>query len=211
MTEATAASRVFGRVLGRDPAMAVAGGVVMLIALVTLASCSSSTKGDPLAMARQALADTEPVAVRTQGEPGETVRAAVDRFQTLFDEFEPATVGERARSVYAEDAYFNDGFAELEGGDEIAAYLVRSAEAAGEVAIEVHDVAYSGPEIYLRWDMRFTNQKGSKEVVAPGISHLRVNADGRVVFHRDYWDSSGALAEFVPLMPSILGSIRSRM
>jgi limonene-1,2-epoxide hydrolase len=200
-----------GRRLGRGLVMMVIGGVVVLVALVTLASCSSTSPGDPLALARRALADTEPGAVRTGGEPSDTVRAAVARFQALFADFEPATVGERARGVYAENAYFNDGFAELAGVDEIAAYLARSAEAAGAVDIEVHDVAYSGAEIYLRWDMRFTNQKGSKEVVAAGISHLRVNADGWVVFHRDYWDSSGALAELVPLMPSILRSIRSRL
>jgi len=120
-------------------------------------------------------------------------------------------IGGRAAGVYAEDAYFNDGFVEVRGRDEIVAYLVRSAEAAGEVDIEVRDVAYSGAEIYLCWDMRFTNEKGSKQVVAPGVSHLRVNGNGLVVFHRDYWDSSGALAEFVPLVPSILRSIRSRM
>jgi len=59
---------------------------------------------------------------------------------------------------------------EVRGRDEIVAYLVRSAGAAGEVDIVVHDVAYSGAEIYLRWDMRFTNEKGSREVVAPGVS-----------------------------------------
>lgn len=183
----------------------------MLASLLTLTSCASSPAGDPLATARRALAETDATAVRTDGEPSEVVRAGVERFQALFADFSSATVGERAREVYAENAYFNDGFVELEGLAEIADYLERSAEAAGEVAIAVHDVAYSGVEIYLRWDMRFTNKKESKVVVAPGVSHLRVNPEGRVIFHRDYWDSSGALAEFVPLMPSILRSIRSRL
>jgi len=195
----------------RDLAMAGVGGAVTVASLLSAASCASSPAGDPLATARQALADTEAVAVRIDGEPSELVRAAVERFQSLFADFSPATVGERAREVYAENAYFNDGFVELEGLDQIADYLDRSAEAAGEVAIEVHNVAYSGVEIYLRWDMRFTNQKGSKVVVAPGVSHLRVDGNGLVIFHRDYWDSSGALAEFVPLMPSILRSVRSRL
>lgn len=207
----TTAGQHSGKRVARDLAMAGVGGAVTVASLLSAASCASSPAGDPLAVARQALADTEPVAVRTQGEPGETVRAAVERFGALFADFSPATIGGRAAGVYAEDAYFNDGFVEARGRDEIVAYLVRSAEAAGEVAIEVHDVAYSGAEIYLRWDMRFTNEKGSKEVVAPGVSHLRVDGNGLVVFHRDYWDSSGALAEFVPLMPSILRSIRSRM
>ena len=211
MADAGAAGRSQERGPGRDLMMVVVGGVLMLATMATLTSCSSTPPGDPLAVASQALADTEAVAVRTQGEPDENVRAAVERFQTLFDDFSPETMSELAREVYAEDAYFNDGFVEVRGRDEIVAYLVRSAGSAGEVDIEVHDAAYSGAEIYLRWDMRFTNVKGSKEVVAPGVSHLRVDGNGLVVFHRDYWDSSGALAEFVPLMPSILRSIRSRM
>jgi|GEM_PF-83135 len=210
-TKELTTSNATGRGVLRDLAMASIGGGVMLASLLTLASCASSPAGDPLARARRALADTESTAVRTEGEAGETVRAAVERFQALFADFSPATIRERARSVYAEGAYFNDGFAELEGIDAIEGYLTRSAEAAGEVDIEIHDVAYSGAEIYLRWDMRFTNAKGSKEVVAPGVSHLRVDGNGLVVFHRDYWDSSGALAEFVPLMPSILRSIRSHL
>jgi len=200
-----------GRRVVHDLAMAGVGGAVTVASLLSAASCASTPPGDPLARARQALADTEAVAVQTRGEPDETVRAAIERFQALFADFSAETTSGLAPEVYAEDAYFNDGFVEVRGRDEIVAYLVRSAGAAGEVDIVVHDVAYSGAEIYLRWDMRFTNEKGSREVVAPGVSHLRVDGKGLVVFHRDYWDSSGALAEFVPLMPSILRSIRSRM
>ena len=183
----------------------------MLAGVLGLVSCTSSGQGDPMAAARQALADTESVALRAGDEPTETAREGVDRFIALFSSFEASSLDAGAASVYAEDAYFNDGFVEVRGLDEITTYLVRSAEAAGEVAIEVQDVAYSGAEIYIRWDMRFTNRKGSTEVKAPGVSHLRLDRDGKVVFHRDYWDASGALAEFVPLMPSILRSVRSRL
>jgi limonene-1,2-epoxide hydrolase len=195
----------------RDFVMAALGGIVMLATLVALVSCSSSPKSDPLAEAARALSDTDSQALHVDGDEAETMRAAVERFIALFQDFEPTTIDERARTVYADQAYFNDGFIEVRGIDEIAGYLVRSAEAAGEVAIDVHDVAYGGAEIYVRWDMRFSNRSGSKQVTAPGVSHLRVNSDGQVIFHRDYWDSSGALAEFVPLMSSILRSVRSRL
>lgn len=198
------------RTLTRDLAMAALEGVVMLATLAALVSCASSPKSDPLAEARHALSDTESRALDADDGPPEAARASVERFIALFQDFDPSTIGERARTVYAEEAYFNDGFVEVRGIDEISAYLVRSAEAAGEVEIDVHDVAYGGVEIYVRWDMRFSNRSGTKRVTAPGVSHLRVDPSGRVVFHRDYWDSSGALAEFVPLMSSILRSVRSR-
>ncbi len=60
--------------------------------------------------------------------------------------------------------------------------------------------------------MRFTTAGSrSRTIVAPGITHLRFDGDGRIVYHRDYWDGSGALAEFVPLVGSILRSVRSRL
>ena len=183
----------------------------MSTGMVALVSCASSPKSDPLAKARQALSGTESEALHANDGSTATARSAVERFVVLFQDFDPSTIGEGARTVYADDAYFNDGFVEVRGIDEIVAYLVRSAEAAGEVAIEVHDVAYSGAEVYVRWDTRFTNRKGSKQFTAPGVSHLRLDADGRVLFHRDYRDSSGALAESVLLMSSVLRSVSSRL
>jgi limonene-1,2-epoxide hydrolase len=152
----------------RHLVMAAFGGIVMLAALVALVSCASSPKSDPLAEAGRALSDTDSQALHVDGDEAETMRAAVERFIALFQDFEPTTIDERARTVYAEQAYFNDGFIEVRGIDEIAGYLVRSAEAAGEVAIDVRDVAYGGAEIYVRWDMRFSNRSGSKPASQPG-------------------------------------------
>jgi hypothetical protein len=43
------------------------------------------------------------------------------------------------------------------------------------------------------------------------MSQLRFDSAGKVIYHRDHWDASGALATFVPLVPKILSSIRSRL
>jgi hypothetical protein len=43
-----------------------------------------------------------------------------------------------------------------------------------------------------------TYTAGDTTVLAPGISHLRFDDTGRILYHRYYWDASAALAVFVP-------------
>lgn len=147
-------------------------------------------------------------AVDTSG----TIDTGLDRFMAIFADFTPAAVRGAAAEAYADDAYFNDGFAELDGVSAIAAYFERTAHSTAAIDVEIEDRVVAGSEVYLRWVMTFTTSgRRGKTIVAPGMTHLRFDGDGRILYHRDYWDASGALAEFVPFMSSILGAVRNRL
>ena len=148
---------------------------------------------------------------RAAAEPA-AVDAGLGRFMAIFADFTPDSVREAATEAYADDAYFNDGFAELEGSQAVAAYFERTAAATAAIDVEIEDRVAAGNEVYLRWVMTFTTSgRRARTIVAPGMTHLRFDGDGRILYHRDYWDASGALAEFVPFMSSILRSVRSRL
>lgn len=181
---------------------------VALVVGVTM-GCSSTAPRDLVGRGREALAATQ-VAASADLQP-EVVEASLERFLTLFDTFQPASVRVAALGLYAERAYFNDGFVELEGRETIAAYLERTATATRSLQVEVEDVARHGGEVYVRWVMTFTTERRSTTIVAPGISHLRFDPEGRILYHRDYWDGSGALAEFVPLVGPVLRAVRARL
>ncbi len=176
--------------------------------LAGLATSCASGSGNLMGRGGEALERTAATAVSDAS----AVEAGIDRFMAIFTDFAPDAARQAAREAYADDAYFNDGFAELEGSETIAAYFHRTAEATATIEVEIEDRVVAGHEAYLRWVMAFTTSgRRSRTIVAPGMTHLRFDADGRVIYHRDYWDSSGALAEFVPLMGSILRSVRSRL
>jgi limonene-1,2-epoxide hydrolase len=181
---------------------------VVLVVGVTM-GCSSTGPRDLVGRGREALAATQAAAAADL--PAEVVDASLARFLNLFETFEPAAVREAALGLYAERAYFNDGFVELEGNQTIAAYLERTATATRSLEVEVEDVDRRGGEVYVRWVMTFTTVRKSTTIVAPGISHLRFDPAGRVVYHRDYWDGSGALAELVPLVGPVLRAVRARL
>lgn len=189
--------------------LAIVGVIVMGS---VLASCSSSGTRDLVGGGTAALERTGGASLASALRSSQDIEVDIDRFLGLFTAFDRASVERAAREAYATGAYFNDGFVEIEGHEAIADYLARTADATAEIEVEIEDRVVAGGEVYLRWVMRFTTAGSrSRTVVAPGITHLRFDADGHIVYHRDYWDGSGALAEFVPLMGAILRSVRTRL
>lgn len=185
-------------------------GVVMAVAALWT-SCSSSS-ADLVGRGGAALERTRSDAAAAAAMPRESLEAGIDRFLAVFADFSPAAVAAAARKAYADNAYFNDGFAELEGGEAIAAYFERTAGSTAAIEVAIEDRVVAGGEVYLRWVMTFTTTgRRARTIVAPGMTHLRFDGAGRISYHRDYWDGSGALAEFVPLMGPILRGVRSRI
>ena len=43
-----------------------------------------------------------------------------------------------------------------------------------------------------------------------GTSHIRFAADGRVQYHRDYWDAAGELYEQLPLVGLLMRFLKKR-
>jgi len=161
----------------------------------------------------EALAATAERRQGSTGSAGEAVKSGLERFKGVFAEFTPAAIDARAAEVYAADAYFNDQVKELHGAAAIAPYLARSAAQLASWSIRFDDLVEGDREFYLRWEMTFAT-KGDKDepaVVAPGISHLRLDADGKVIMHQDFWDSTAGIFERVPLLGGAIRAVKRRI
>jgi len=198
------------RKLSRSAKLMMLGTGVASIAALLLTSSCSSRRVDLLSKGREALDKTEKDSKETMKSYPEKVDKGLERFNSLFTDFQPQAVSDGARWLYSPDVYFNDGFVELKGSDAVARYLGRSASQTAEIKVDVEEITKTDNAVYVRWVMEFTT-KGGVTVVAPGISHLRFNQDGRITYHRDYWDAGSALAEFVPLTGAILRGVKSRL
>ena len=161
----------------------------------------------------RALAATAERRQGSTGDSGEAVKAGLERFKGVFAGFAPEAIRARAADVYAADAYFNDQVKELRGAAAIAPYLARSAELLASWSIRFDDLVEGDREFYLRWEMTFATkgQKDKPPVVAPGISHLRLDSDGRIILHQDFWDSTSGIFEHVPLLGSAIRAVKRRI
>jgi hypothetical protein len=50
---------------------------------------------------------------------------------------------------------------------------------------------------------------GGKEVVTYGVTQFRFDADGRVLIHKDFWDSGTGLYEQLPVIGGAVRRVRS--
>jgi hypothetical protein len=185
----------------------------LVAAVLALAGCASVPSPDELERSyADALVKTQGAAVDLSPERWEVSFA---RIADLFHDMSPQKVQRLAREVYAPDAYLNDGLKQVVGADAIADYLARSVEGAERVDFAFADITGSpiGPEYYVRWQM--TQQRsglnGGEPYAAGGISHFRFDADGRLVLHRDYWNTAGGFYERLPGLGWLIRRVRARL
>jgi hypothetical protein len=185
------------------------GSAAVLCAVA--AGCISSKGGDPVEPYLAALVATEPVALGSDPADAERARAALDAFVAALADYSAATIRERAVELYAPDAYFNDQIKELTGAAAIGDYLARSAEMLVEPRIEVQGTASQGGDHYVRWLMTFRTEPDEPPISARGITHVRFGADGKVIFHADFWDVSAAVWERLPVVGTVIRKARARL
>lgn len=165
--------------------------------LLLLAGCAQGP-GDFSAAYREAIS-LRP-GVRWE-DPGKA-RAAVAPFARLYGDLSPENVRAHAREVYADGAWFNDTIATEVGAEAIGRYLLRTAEGAESVHAEVQDVAVSGADCYVRWKMevRAKNLGGGRPIITEGVSQLRFDDEGRIVFHQDFWNPANGIYRHLPFL-----------
>jgi SnoaL-like domain len=146
------------------------------------------------------------------GGPGEI--AALERFKAFLQGIgDVKYVRENTLKVYAGDAYLDDTLVVHRGAAEIEAYFVKTSETMTHYQVTIDDVARSGNDYYVRWTMVFSAPalSGGKPVHSIGISQIRLNREGQVEFHQDFWDSGKNFFAHLPVIGGAVGFVRKRL
>jgi len=65
------------------------------------------------------------------------------------------------------------------------------AEPVEQCTFTVDSMQRSGNDYFARWTMRLESSAAKGEIIETiGISHVRYNAEGKIIFQQDYWDTS---------------------
>lgn len=149
----------------------------------------------------------------TVGRGSQTEAEGLKRFQELFADLSEARIQAQIADVYAPGIVFNDTLKTVVGLEALREYLLESARAVHECRVVVKDVAESAGNYYVRWEMtiRFKKLRKGEPCRSIGISHLRLDAGGRVVLHQDFWDGAGGLFEHVPVLGGMIRWIKGRL
>jgi ketosteroid isomerase-like protein len=135
----------------------------------------------------------------------------IDDLIRWFESLTPESAQEVER-YYSADAYFKDPFNELRGTDAIRRVFVHMFEQVNQPKFWVTGSWQSGEGAVLLWDFTFRMKRGPDALqTIRGATHLLFAADGRVSWHRDYWDAAEELYEKLPFIGALMRFLRRRM
>lgn len=141
---------------------------------------------------------------------GEQEKAWIAGVETAFSPFTPESAQKNFPLAYAEELYFRDAFHLFTDLEKMTAYMVKSAEMSPGVTFDFSPVVRHGIDFYLPWVMVLPAKDGGEPQRSLGISHLRFNEEGKVIFHQDYWDSADVLVPRVPVANGLVELVRRR-
>ena len=113
-------------------------------------------------------------------------------------------------AVYAPNARFKDPFNEVQGLPDIEAVFAHMFRALLSPRFMVISQMAQGDQAFLVWDFRFQFKDEQAMQTIRGASHLRFDAQGLVVDHRDYWDAAEELYEKLPVLGSVMRWLKRR-
>ena len=133
------------------------------------------------------------------------LQARVTRLVALFESLSPASLNQLSE-FYAPQAYFKDPFNEVRGVAEIHKIFSHMYAALEQPRFVVTDSIAQNDQCFLTWNFEFYFKNVDKTTLQTirGGSHIRFAADGRVNFHRDYWDAAEELYEKLPWLGGLM-------
>ena len=185
-----------------------------LMTLALLTGCGGKTAVvDPMKFHADAMAATDPAALGAAAPGSPAQKEAVARFVAFFGDLDEARVKENVRTVYAPDAWLNDTLKSLRGVEAIERYFVDTARGVESCKVDVDEVVPAPSGVYLRWRMhiRFKKFRRGETHSSIGVSLLRFDKEGRVVYHQDYWDSGSNLFEKIPVLGAGIRMVKRRL
>ena len=118
-----------------------------------------------------------------------------------------------ASELYSEDIHFSDALILTKDKQVIVKHFSDLEAAGNKVKVTMHQRILSGNDIFLVWSMeaRFTPIRREMISDSLGVTHLRFDRNGKVILHQDFWDSTEGFFRHIPVLGSVVNSVRRRV
>jgi hypothetical protein len=111
--------------------------------------------------------------------------------------------------IYAQTATFRDPFNQVVGIASIQRIYQHMFEQLGEPRFVITAKVVDSAGAFMTWQFLFTLY--DKPYKIEGGTHFNLDAQGLIVFHRDYWDAAQELYEKIPVLGAVLRLLRKKL
>jgi steroid Delta-isomerase len=138
-------------------------------------------------------------------------RATADRLIDYFEALSPSSLAQ-LEAFYIPHAYFKDPFNEVRSVDELRSIFSHMFQTLEEPRFVVTECIVDGAQCFLTWNFEFRFKRFERATLqmVRGGSHLKFVPDGRVFYHRDYWDAAEELYQKLPLVGGVMRWLKKR-
>ena len=139
------------------------------------------------------------------------MKTAIGDLREFWETLTPESV-ERLERVYAQDACFRDPFNDVRGVEELKRVFRHMFATLDQPKFAILEVVANDFGAILIWDFTFRVKAWKPKIVRSihGVSHLRFAPEGRVIYHRDYWDAAGELYSQLPLIGRVVRMLEAK-
>lgn len=119
----------------------------------------------------------------------------------------------RLAEIYSEKIHFIDPAHEIHGLEQLSSYFAGLYREVQSIKFQFNHPVRIDNEAYLQWLMALQHPKlqGGRMISVPGASYLRFADNGKVVHHRDYFDLGAMLYEQLPLLGTVIRTLKRRL
>ena len=136
----------------------------------------------------------------------------LDRLIAFYHDLTPESIA-RFPEFYSADAYFKDPFNEVRGIEAIQRIFRHMFQQVETPRFVVTERVADANGVMLVWEFCYRVRlwgRGETQVMR-GVSHLKFAADGKVNYHRDYWDAAEELYMKLPAIGSLMRGLRKML
>jgi hypothetical protein len=188
-----------------------------LLLTIFTGGCASSddmhTQTVPDATYRTALADTQIDDSELPAPDSPEEAAMLAGVIDLFTHYNYENLSENITKVYAPKVYFRDAFKQLDSSQAIREYILAGLAPIDQAEFIFNTILRKNGDFYLDWTMRLDFKKtpeGTWEE-SIGMTHLRFNRAGQVVFHQDYWDPTDIVYRRIPIVKQLIAYVKQKL
>ena len=112
-------------------------------------------------------------------------------------------------SFYDENVFFKDPFNEFNGSEKLKKLFIHMFITLKNPHFVFIDNIENSDGIFLTWNFIFSYKENLFKI--HGSSHLKLNEENKIIYHRDYWDVGEELLLKIPIIKSLYGLIHSKL
>ena len=180
---------------------------------LVLAGCSANQSKDYVDDYRSAVESHEGLSDVITANPDSAQAQALSKFKELFSNLKSVDITREVNDVYAQELYFNDTFHTIRSRDQLAHYLRETSKKLEYSQVKFTEIAISNHSYFLSWEMHITfSASGSKVTTKSiGVSQIRFNQQGKVIFHQDFWDNTQGFFSHLPVFGYLINKVRDQL